>query len=178
MGTDKALIRLPDGRRLWEAQLALLAALRPAALYISGRPEQAPTYKNTLAAPFIPDAVAECGPLGGISTLLAQMPQSHLLVLAVDLVYASPLLLETAYQAISGPGGHVFLKDSYFEPLAAAIYPKDFAPLAEECLSKGNFGLQDVLHRAVELGWMQATVLPEILRPSVVNWNTDPTSLP
>ena len=66
MGRDKALLPLPDGRRLWQRQLAVLESLHPAELFISGSArEGVPSL-----IPCLDDETPGLGPLGGIVAAL------------------------------------------------------------------------------------------------------------
>src|SRR3954471_22198373 len=61
MGRDKAELEL-GGRALWERQIEVLRALRPDALWVSGR-----AYGEVEA---VADAWPDCGPLGGLASVL------------------------------------------------------------------------------------------------------------
>jgi molybdopterin-guanine dinucleotide biosynthesis protein A len=70
------------------------------------------------------------------------------------------------------PGvGVVGQRGGFFEPLAA-IYPREFMPLAWEALLKGEFSLQSLLRRAVSDGLMDVRDISSAEEAWFMNWNT------
>lgn len=138
MGVDKAVLRMADGRRLWESQLGVLRAAGACEVLISARPEQ----------PWVPadvtvvrDARPDAGPLAGIAAAMAQTEATHLMVLAVDLPRMEPGWL-MRLKAHCAPGvGAVGRHAGFFEPLAA-IYPRELRGSAEMALCRDELSLQ------------------------------------
>ena len=172
MGRDKALLALPDGRRLWERQLAVLRELGPAELMISGR------RKDGFAAevPCLEDEVPGGGPLGGIAAALGAMRAERLVVLAVDLpaMTAGFLrgLLVAAEGSVSGVGTGVVPQgeDGFFEPLAA-VYPKSALAEARARLRGGELAMQRFVRRLVETGEVAARRIGPEETLLFANWN-------
>ena len=69
MGRDKALLRLRDGRLLWERQLKILQSLGPGELFVSGPARDGFPADVVLLADERPDY----GPLSGIVAALEAM---------------------------------------------------------------------------------------------------------
>ena len=153
MGQDKALLSLPDGRRLWERQLGVLRELRPEELFISGpRREGFPA-----DVPCLADALPGGGPLGGIAAALAAMRSERLVVLAVDLPamtagFLRGLLVEAEEKArAAGTGVIPQGADGFFEPLTA-VYPKTALDEAQARLRGEDRSLQRFIRRLIESG--------------------------
>src|ERR1700677_457322 len=80
MGRDKCLIKI-KGTPLWQRQLDLLLTVSPEVFVVApGRPDWLPNHMS-----WIPDAVRDQGPLGGLAAVLAQAADNNVLVLAVDM---------------------------------------------------------------------------------------------
>jgi molybdopterin-guanine dinucleotide biosynthesis protein A len=90
MGRDKALLPW-QGRTLLEHMRGLLMQAGAERVWVSG---DYPTFGG------IPDQVARCGPLGGLHSVMQQMPDSQAWVVAVD----TPLLAPGLLQRLAGEG--------------------------------------------------------------------------
>jgi molybdopterin-guanine dinucleotide biosynthesis protein A len=189
MGRDKALLPHPiSGRSLLEHQATLLRSLPGCAeLLISAPPERAYRCSGELAtAQLVEDSLPGLGPLGGVAAGLARASQRRLLVLAVDLPWVTPRLLERLLDpAGSGAPATTELRgsvprhaDGRFEPLCA-VYPQAPEPrrAIEDALLWGRLSLQDLLHTACAAGWMQPLAIDESELRCFTNWNT-PSDLP
>ncbi len=147
MGQDKALLPLPDGRRLWERQLAVLRALEPAELFISGPPRVGfPT-----DVPLLADSVPGLGPLAGIAAALRAMRSPRLVVLAVDLPAMTAGFLAALLSGKPVVGVIPRMDDGFFEPLAA-VYSCEAHPAAVARLRSGDRSLQAFVRALIEDG--------------------------
>ena len=169
MGRDKALLPLADGQVLWRRQLAVLASLRPAELFISG-PEREGFPASVTR---LDDAVPGLGPLGGIATALGAMRSPRLVVLAVDLpmMTAGFLGVLLADDDDDCPRGRVpRMDEGVFEPLAA-VYPRKALAVANEQLRSADRSLQSFVRRLVEAGQTEAYPIKGNERGLFANWN-------
>ena len=172
MGRDKALLELPDGRRLWERQWETLGSLEPAERFISG------SWREGFPAdlPWLADECSGRGPLAGIAVALKEMRSPKLVVLAVDLPAMTADFLRGLLQA-GGPTGMVPQQnDGFFEPLAA-VYPKIAAGPAKERLGDEALALQPFVRSLVESGLVTARPVTQAEAGLFANWNR-PDDLP
>ncbi len=154
MGRDKALLAAADGRTWWEQQRDLLARAGATEIFLSARADQAWAQNAGGFASVVCDAVAGLGPLAGIVAGLECAKQPHLAVLAVDLPAMDGAWF-AAIGAACAPGrGVVGRRGKFFEPLAA-IYPRDWLPLAQAALARRELSLQCLLADAVARGLMR-----------------------
>ena len=133
MGADKAFVTL-DGRTLLARALDLARSVTPD-VRIVGDPEKFAPF-----APVVEDVFRGCGPLGGIHAALRASQTELNLILAVDLPFVSPALVEylikrardsTATVTVVQAGGG-------WQPLCAA-YRRAFADAAEQSLRAGHY---------------------------------------
>jgi len=133
MGTDKAFVEL-DGRTLLARALELARSVT-CDVRIVGDPA-----KFAAFAPVVQDVFRDCGPLGGIHAALRASNAALNLILAVDVPYVSPVLLQflikraresasTTVTVAQAGGG--------WQPLCA-VYRREFADLAENALPEGR----------------------------------------
>ena len=172
MGHDKALLPLPEGRRLWERQLAVLRALEPAELFISG-PLRAGFPADV---PLLADDVPDLGPLAGIVAALQAMRSPRLVVLAVDLPAMTAGFLAALLDEQPAVGVVPRMDDGFFEPLAA-IYPREALPLAKIRLRGEDRALQSFVRSLVEHGLATAHSVTGAAVGFFANWN-EPHDLP
>jgi molybdenum cofactor guanylyltransferase len=169
MGRDKALLEV-DGRPLWERQRDLLVGLGAAEIFLSARPDQPWARSAPGFTAVLHDAFPGGGPLTGITAALERSSTPHLVVLAIDLPRMSEAWFERLL-APRAPGvGGVGRNGDFFEPLAA-VYPREFRPLAWEALAAARYSLQPLLSRAVEEGLMKTTAIGVTEVPWFENWN-------
>ncbi|HEL2966583.1 TPA: molybdenum cofactor guanylyltransferase [Stenotrophomonas maltophilia] len=90
MGRDKALLPW-QGRTLLEHMRGLLMQAGAERVWVSG---DYPAFGG------IPDQIARCGPLGGLHSVMQQMPDGQAWVVAVD----TPLLAPRLLQRLAGVG--------------------------------------------------------------------------
>ena len=176
MGQDKAMLPLPDGRRLWERQLAVLRALGPAEIFISGPAREG--FPSDV--PLLADEVPGLGPLAGIAAALKAMHTPRLVVLAVDLPTMTTAflrgLLEEEPAFSSTPGVVPQAADGFFEPLAA-VYARPSLPWAEAQLRNGERALQTFVRLLIDKGLAVVHPVADADASLFTNWN-QPQDLP
>src|SRR5712692_10588972 len=120
MGKDKAAL-LFRGKPLWQIQLELLRKLEPMEILVSARsdPPWRPPHMQ-----FAADDPPSRGPLSGLTASLAGMRGTHLLVLAIDMLFMSEKYLRSLCDQIEPSRGLLPIIGDRAEPLAA-IYPVD-----------------------------------------------------
>lgn len=126
---------------------ATLHALTPEVIQVGGEPIAA------LGLPHVADRRQGAGPMAGVETALARV-EVPLVVLAVDLPFVSPELLQEALRAVEH-GAEICAPfwNERWHPLCAVYSPK-VLPHIEARLDAGDHGMQGLLE---ELG----TTLPE-----------------
>jgi molybdopterin-guanine dinucleotide biosynthesis protein A len=169
MGTDKALIRLPDGKSWLQKQVELL---RPffyrTVLSVRNNQDYSAEIPDAL---YIRDEEIADGPLRGILSVHRQYPDLHLFVVAVDL----PQLDKNALSKLlinfrqHPEKDCIVFKDNFFEPLCC-IYSSAFLKkmnLAWEDKKIESFSLQKII------GDSNALILPmtEKEKVSLLNVN-------
>lgn len=168
MGSDKALLEI-EGVPLWQRQCAVLARAGAAEIFVSARPEQRWAEGDGV----VRDAAPGGGPLGGIAAALARAAHPHLAVLAVDLPRMEPAwfaaLLAECVPGVGAVGRHRG-EGGFFEPLAA-VYPREFLPLAAAAIARGEFSLQRLLAAAVARRWLRVRELGAEETAMLANWN-------
>jgi molybdopterin-guanine dinucleotide biosynthesis protein A len=177
MGRDKALIVADPagGRTLTELVLDALSGVAAVAL-LSGRALPG------LDVPAIADRYFDAGPLGGITSALAEVDTPLALLAACDMpsiVPALPRLLLDRARADAAAPAVMCRSDAGLEPLLSAWRPALALPVLRAALAGGVLSLHDAIGRLPH-----ALVLPpdEWRRAdpdaaSFRNWNT-PDDLP
>lgn len=136
-----------EGKTLWERQIELLRTLEPAELWVSGR-----AYGE---ARVIPDAWPDCGPLGGVASVLQCAGTKWVLVLAVDLpLMTAEFLRGLLEEALARGKGIVPWDGERFHPLAA-VYPRAAADVARARLERGELALQGFVEESERDGLVQ-----------------------
>ena len=143
MGADKAFLTL-DGPMLDSPVLhgpTLLARALELALSVTGdaRIVGDPT-KFAAYVPVVEDLFRNCGPLGGIHAALRVSVTDLNLILAVDVPFVSPALLQYLIMRAkaSSAGVTVPRTNGRWQPLCA-VYRRKFADAAEEALREGRY---------------------------------------
>ena len=172
MGQDKARLVDGAGRELWQGRLDLLRELGAGEVMISCREDQ--RYLAGSGARLVFDRWKEAGPLGGIVSCLEAMEAPRLLVLGVDLPGVTRKMLECLLEAAAGgiprgiPGGAVFRRDGFLEPLVA-VYPGGMAVSGRRRLEAGEFSLHGWIGEAGEV--MRVLPLPAEWAGALINVN-------
>ncbi len=143
MGADKAFVTL-DGRTLLARALDV-ARSATSEVRIVGDPAKFAPF-----APVVEDVFRNCGPLAGIHAALRASHTELNLILAVDVPFVSPALLQylisrarnsaSATVAVAKAGGG-------WQPLCA-VYRREFADAAEQSLRAGHYKI-DTLFKAM-----------------------------
>lgn len=167
MGRDKAFLEF-GGQSLLAHQLETVAALRPAEILVSGRPD---TDYSHLGYPVVLDAQPGCGPLGGLDRALARAQSDLVLVLAVDLPRMTAAFLGKLLDLSNPRSGVVPETSRGLEPLAA-FYPKRAHGLAADCLQTGRRAAADFATCCAQAGLVRIWgCLPEE-ESMFANWNS------
>jgi molybdopterin-guanine dinucleotide biosynthesis protein A len=132
MGTDKAFVRL-DGRTLLARALDLARSIT-SEVHIVGDASKFSPY-----AAVIEDVFRDCGPLGGIHAALRVSSSELNLILAVDVPFVSPDLLQYLVTRARNSTADVTVPRACggWQPLCA-VYRRKFADAAERALRAGH----------------------------------------
>ena len=177
MGADKALLPLNDGEPLLAIVVDRLAALADEVFIVAGDQER----YGDFGAPVVPDLRPGGGALSGIHAAVSHAAHEHCLVVACDMPFLNPSLLEKMkseprdYDVLvprlpgeSRQGG----KGQVYQTLHA-IYGKGCLAAIESRIARGQFQVigffADVRVRPIESAEI-AKVDPEML--SFFNANT------
>jgi len=116
MGEDKAL-KLFLGRPLIQRVIDRLRPIADELIVTTNRPD----HYSFLGVRLVPDLIPERGALGGLYTALAAATGDLAAVVACDMPFASPLLLETASRLMVTEAADVVIPESAegLEPLHA-----------------------------------------------------------
>jgi molybdopterin-guanine dinucleotide biosynthesis protein A len=142
MGADKAFVTL-DGHTLLSQALDLARSVTPDVRIVGDPAKFAPF------ALVVEDVFRGCGPLAGIHAALRSSQTELNLILAVDVPFVSPALLQYLIKrARSSTSAAVTIAQAGggWQPLCA-IYRREFADAAEQSLSAGRYKI-DALFEA------------------------------
>jgi molybdenum cofactor guanylyltransferase len=173
MGVDKALLPAPGGPAssqpllMWQRQLRILQALKPAEIFISG--PRRPGFPEAVCC--LMDRLASRGPLGGLAACLDQITTPGLLVLAIDLPFMETAFLARVLDACQPGRGAVPRGPTHYEPLAA-VYPRAAAQTANAALDAGQLKLQGFVEALVRASLVDPYPLQSRDLRLFRNWNT------
>jgi molybdopterin-guanine dinucleotide biosynthesis protein A len=170
MGQEKALLEV-DAMPMWRRQRDILAAASAKEIFLSVRPGQTWARSTNGFTAVLVDALDTGGPLVGLTAGLERMTHPWLAVVATDMPKISADWFRLLQQGCRPGVGVVGQRAGFFEPLAA-IYPREFMPLAWEALLQGKFSLQSLLRRAVTDGLMEGRDISSAEEAWFMNWNT------
>ncbi len=139
MGTDKAFVTL-SGRSLLDRMLDLGQSVTRDVRIIGN------AQKFSQFAPTVEDVFQDCGPLGGIHAALRASSTELNVILAVDLPFVSPALLQYLIaRAESVPGVRATVPHAAggWQPLCA-VYRRQFADAAESALRAGRYKIDEL----------------------------------
>ncbi len=139
MGTDKAFVTL-SGRSLLDRMLDLGQSVTRDVRIIGN------AQKFSQFAPTVEDVFQDCGPLGGIHAALRASSTELNVILAVDLPFVSPALLQYLIaRAESAPGKRATVPHAAggWQPLCA-VYRREFADAAESALRAGRYKIDEL----------------------------------
>jgi molybdenum cofactor guanylyltransferase len=159
MGADKAFVML-DGQTLLSRALELARSVT-SEVRIVGDPAKFVTF-----APVVVDIFPNCGPLGGIHAALRSSQTELNLILAVDVPFVSPALLQYLIErSLNSASATVTVAHSggNWQPLCA-IYRRKFADAAERALRVGRYKIDKLFEaartRAIAEEELKATGFP------------------
>ncbi|MGB9885458.1 MAG: molybdenum cofactor guanylyltransferase [Moorellales bacterium] len=132
MGRPKALLRL-GGNSIIERVIAVAAAVVQEVLVVTNEPG---AYAG-LGLPLVTDRVLGRGPLAGIHAGLMAATWDRALVLACDLPFLEPRLLQNLVEASFDFDAAVPIVRGYPEPLVA-VYAKSCLPAIEQVLFESD----------------------------------------
>jgi molybdopterin-guanine dinucleotide biosynthesis protein A len=138
MGRDKALMPFL-GRPLIQRVVDRLAPIADEMIVTTNRPED----YRFLGLPLFPDLIPGRGALGGLYTALSSASCEAVAVVACDMPFASPLLLEAANRLLVREGADVVIPDSGsgLEPLHALYRPANCLPAIEAAIEADQWKL-------------------------------------
>ncbi|MGA8764016.1 MAG: molybdenum cofactor guanylyltransferase [Candidatus Sulfotelmatobacter sp.] len=145
MGADKAFLEW-DGRTLLAQALELARSITPE-VCIVGEAAKFATY-----APVVEDIFRGCGPLGGIHAALQASRTELNLILAADVPFVPPALLQHLVKRARNSGSAVATvprASGHWQPLCA-VYRQQFSEAAEDAIRAGRYKI-DALFNAVEV---------------------------
>ena len=135
MGQDKALMPFL-GRPLIQRILDRLASVGDQVILSTNRPAD----YAFLDLPSYPDLQPDCGPLGGLYTMLGAAGHSILAAVACDMPFANPALFEYERLLLSQTGVDVVIPSTPdgLEPLHAVYRREACLPVIHSALENGN----------------------------------------
>jgi molybdopterin-guanine dinucleotide biosynthesis protein A len=142
MGTDKAFAML-DGQTLLARALDLARRVTNDVRIVGDAGKFAPF------APVVEDVFPGCGPLAGIHAALRASHTDLNLMLAVDLPFVSPALLQFLIAQAKDPAAMVTVPHAArgLQPLCA-LYRREFADFAENALRDGRYKIGALFEKA------------------------------
>jgi molybdopterin-guanine dinucleotide biosynthesis protein A len=142
MGTDKAFVIL-DGRTLLARALDLARSVTSDVRIVGHAAKFAPF------APVVEDIFPGCGPLGGIHAALRISSTDLNAILAVDVPFVPPALLQYLIKRSRDAVATVTVAQSggRFQPLCA-VYRREFADVAEQALRTGRYKIDALFESA------------------------------
>jgi molybdenum cofactor guanylyltransferase len=142
MGTDKAFVMLA-GETLLARALRLCRAVSSQVLIVGDRRKFGPF------ASVVEDVFPGCGPLGGIHAALRASQTDLNLVLAVDVPFVSPALLQLLVARARDSSAIVTVPRTLhgWQPLCA-IYRRAFADAAEQALDSARYKIDALFDEA------------------------------
>ncbi|MGA2746525.1 MAG: molybdenum cofactor guanylyltransferase [Candidatus Sulfotelmatobacter sp.] len=142
MGTDKAFVIL-DGRTLLARALDLARSVTSDVRIVGHAAKFAPF------APVVEDIFPGCGPLGGIHAALRISSTDLNAILAVDVPFVPPALLQYLIKRSRDAVATVTVAQSggRLQPLCA-VYRREFADVAEQALRTGRYKIDALFESA------------------------------
>jgi molybdenum cofactor guanylyltransferase len=137
-GIEKGTLII-EGRSIIERQIAELSTITSNILLVGGPKAFAPS-----TGCVVPDRVADCGPLGGLCTALAESASDVTIVIACDMPFVSGPLLRYLVSQASGHDAVVPRTDHGYHPLCAA-YTRTSVTAVERRLAERRLKLTDLL---------------------------------
>ena len=142
MGADKAFMTLDGNTPLVRGAVDALAAVCDDVLLVGGDPSR--FVRLDLPARWTPDAIPGEGPLAGILGALFASEHEACLVVACDMPYLNPELLEAMAEVPRDYEILAYPRAEGYEPMLA-IYTRSCIPAIERMLYEGSLRAHDLL---------------------------------
>ena len=136
---EKAIVEVA-GRPLVARVAEALSAVADE-LVVNCRPDQRNAIATALQGQdptFATDEDPDRGPVGGIATGLGATTAAYAAVVACDLPFLDPDLIEYLFERAAGQEAAVPKPDEWFEPLHAVYRPEPMAAACEDALAAGD----------------------------------------
>lgn len=170
MGTDKASLMV-DGRQMIVYAVDALREVFPDVVVVI----KGPSNLQIAGARTAWDCIDGNGPLVGIYTALSVCETPYCFVVACDMPFANPALIEWMVSACDAQDVFVPRIGSYLEPLFA-LYSKQCAAPIRECLVRGDYRVSS-LFAHVKVGYADETEIrtidPELRSFTNINTRED-----
>jgi len=136
MGEDKAL-KLFLGRPLIQRVVDRLSPIADEVIVTTNRPDD----YSFLGVRLFPDLKPDRGALGGLYTAVASASHSQVAVVACDMPFASPMLIETMSRLMVQNEADVVIPRSndYYEPLHALYRRETCLPAIESAIDEDKW---------------------------------------
>lgn len=136
MGEDKALKPFL-GRPLIQRVINRLESIADEIIVTTNRPED----YSFLNLRLFPDLKPDRGALGGLYTAIASATHNHVAVVACDMPFASPMLIEAMSRLLVEKEADVVIpkSDDYYEPLHAVYRRETCLPAIESAIDAGKW---------------------------------------
>jgi len=138
MGREKGLVEF-QGKPLIQYGIDLLARYTDRILISSANPDYLP-----FGLELVPDTIAGQGPAAGLASTLHHSATPWNLVIACDLPYLEPVLIDTLLTNAEGFEAVIPIHAGAKEPLAA-LYHRNLADHFAESVETGNLAIHKIL---------------------------------
>ena len=148
MGRDKALLPLGGSTMVEQIAAQVRAAAGNATLI-------GPVHKYaSLNLPIVPDAIENCGPLGGLYTALRVTSADWNVLVACDMPGVTGVFLKQLFAAAEASQADCLVPESAgkIHPLCA-VYHRRLAPAAESAIHHKLFKMQDFIASLRTFRW-------------------------
>ncbi len=150
MGRDKALLEL-GGRTMLEIALQKLHVACREVRLVGNNPEL-----SRFKTPVVPDAVAGCGPLGGIVAGLEASTSEWNLFLAVDVPFVPVEVLKMLLDAQESEGAVCVMAEAQGQPQPlVALYARSALPILRSALEAGRWKVMAAIKAAGVVRYLQ-----------------------
>ncbi len=150
MGRDKGFLEL-GGRTLIEIGLEKLRVACREVSLVGNNPELA-----RFGVPLVPDAIAGCGPLGGIVAGLEASASEWNLFLAVDVPFVPVEVLKMLLVSSETAGAVCVFAEAFGQPQPlVGLYAKSALPVLRAELEAGRWKVMSAIRAAGETRYLQ-----------------------
>jgi molybdopterin-guanine dinucleotide biosynthesis protein A len=167
MGRDKAL--LPLGRLTMVQEIAAQVSAAAGSVTLIGPPEK----YLPLGIPVIPDAVENCGPIGGLYTALSQTQAQWNVLVACDMPNVTTAFLNHLFAAAETSGADCVVpeNEAKLDPLCA-VYHRRVAPLVHAAIHHKLFKMKDFIATLQAIRWPVPDARPLQNVNTPAEWST------